>query len=217
MRKVTTNDLFEISVPYLKDLFDGVIYPWNVLPKLKEYMNGLKHQGFVEYAEGVYVGENVKIHPSAVFEGPAIIGGGTEIRPNAYIRGYVITGENCVIGNSTEIKNSILFNKVQVPHYNYVGDSILGNYSHMGAGSICSNLKSDGTNVVIHADINIETSMRKLGAILADHADIGCNCVLNPGTVVGKNTSVYPLNSLRGVIPADCIVKSPQNIVKKNK
>ena len=139
------------------------------------------------------------------------------MRPGAFIRGNVFVGENCVIGNSTEIKNSILLNKAQVPHYNYVGDSILGNYSHMGAGSICSNLKSDGKAVVIHGDSEYETGLRKIGAILGDRADIGCGCVLNPGTVIGSNTSVYPLNALRGVFTSDSIVKSINNVVEREK
>ena len=168
-------------------------------------------------AQGLYrrvlVGENVKIYPTATIEAPAIIGSGTEVRPGAFIRGSVITGENCVIGNSSELKNCVLLDRVQVPHYNYVGDSVLGNRAHMGAGSICSNLKSDGKAVVIHGDENIETGLRKIGGILADGADIGCGCVLNPGTVIGKNTSVYPLTALRGVIPGGCIVKSMETIV----
>ncbi|MBQ7976177.1 MAG: UDP-N-acetylglucosamine pyrophosphorylase, partial [Clostridia bacterium] len=132
-----------------------------------------------------------------------------------FIRGSVITGANCVIGNSSELKNCVLLDKVQVPHYNYVGDSILGNHSHMGAGSICSNLKSDGKPVVIHGDEEYKTGLRKIGAILADGADVGCGCVLNPGTIIGKNTSVYPLNALRGVFPSGCIVKSQNDIVKR--
>ena len=175
--------------------------------------NGI--DGYEEISEGVLVGKNVKIYPTAVIEAPAIIGEGTEIRPGAFIRGSVITGANCVIGNSTELKNCVMLDKVQVPHYNYVGDSVLGNHAHMGAGSICSNLKSDGKPVVIHGDTDYETGLRKIGGILADGADVGCGCVLNPGTVIGKNTSVYPLTSLRGVFPSDCIVKSADNIVKR--
>ena len=159
------------------------------------------------------VGENVKIADTATILPPAIIGSGTEIRPGAYLRGNVITGENCVIGNSSEIKNAILLEKVQVPHYNYVGDSVLGNKAHMGAGSICSNLKSDGKAVVIHGDEDFETGLRKIGGILADGADVGCGCVINPGTVIGKNTTVYPLTSLRGVYPANSIVKAQEKIV----
>ncbi|MBR2965366.1 MAG: UDP-N-acetylglucosamine pyrophosphorylase [Clostridia bacterium] len=171
--------------------------------------------GFTEISEGVWVGRDVTIYPTATILPPAIIGSGTEIRPGAFLRGNVITGENCVIGNSSELKNCVLLDKVQTPHYNYVGDSVLGNFAHMGAGSICSNLKSDGKAVVIHGDTEYETGLRKVGAILGDHADVGCGCVLNPGTVIGKNTSVYPLCALRGVYPEDCIVKSPDNVVKR--
>lgn len=215
---VETKDLFECNTLYLKKLFNDHKYPWEILPHIKEYIyelieNGL--EGFKEISEGVYVGENVKIYPTAVIEAPAIIGEGTEIRPGAFIRGSVITGANCVIGNSSELKNCVLLEKVQVPHYNYVGDSVLGNRAHMGAGSICSNLKSDGKAVVIHGGEEYETNLRKIGGILADGADVGCGCVLNPGTVIGKNTSVYPLNSLRGVFPADSIVKSQNNIVER--
>ncbi len=215
---VKTVELFDCGTPYLHKLFDTCTYPWEMLPKIKEHCKALLTSGidgFTEISEGILVGENVTIHPSAVIIAPAIIGGGTEIRPGAYLRGNVITGKNCVIGNSSELKNCILLEKVQVPHYNYVGDSILGNFSHMGAGSICSNLKSDGSNVVIRGEQNYETGLRKIGAILGDHADVGCSCVLNPGTVIGKHTSVYPLNALRGVFPAGCIVKSCDNVVKR--
>ena len=215
---VKTTELYECTTEYLTPLFSESEYPWDMLPKIKDYILALIEKGIPGYkkiADGVMVGENVKIYPTATIEAPAIIGEGTEIRPGAFIRGSVITGKNCVIGNSSELKNCILLEKVQVPHYNYVGDSVLGNKAHMGAGSICSNLKSDGKAVVIHADTDYETGLRKIGGILADGADIGCGCVLNPGTVIGKNTSVYPLNSLRGVFPAGCIVKSMDNIVKR--
>lgn len=214
---VKTKDLFDCKNPYLKDLFKYQ-YPWEILPEIKGYINKLIENGIEGYTllkDGVLVGENVKIYPTATIEGPAIIGSGTEIRPGAFIRGSVITGENCVIGNSTELKNCVMLDKVQVPHYNYVGDSVLGNHAHMGAGSICSNLKADGKAVVIHGEQDYETGLRKIGGILADGADIGCGCVLNPGTVVGKNTSVYPLTSLRGVYPENSIVKSNDNIVEK--
>ena len=218
IRKVETKDLFECRTDYLADLFSSHKYPWEILPDIKSYIlklieNGL--EGFEEISENVYVGKNVKIYPTATFEGPAIIGEGTEIRPGAFIRGSVITGANCTIGNSSELKNCVLLEKVQVPHYNYVGDSVLGNKAHMGAGSICSNLKTDGKSVVIHGDEEYETGLRKIGGILADGADIGCGCVLNPGTVIGRNTSVYPLNALRGVFPEGCIVKSQNNIVER--
>ena len=217
-KKVKTKELFDCEVAYLKELFAESEYPWDMLPKIKGYIEKLIENmpdGFTEISSGVWVGENVKIYPTATIEAPAIIGSGTEIRPGAFIRGSVITGENCVIGNSSELKNCVLLNKVQVPHYNYVGDSVLGNFAHMGAGSICSNLKSDGKAVVIHGEENYETGLRKIGAILGDHADIGCGCVLNPGTVIGRSTSVYPLNALRGVFPEGCIVKSMDNIVKR--
>ena len=220
LKLVETKDLFECRTVYLKKLFDDYKYPWEILPNIKEYIyrlieNGL--EGFEKICDGVYVGKNVKIHSTATIEEPAIIGEGTEIRPGAFIRGSVITGSNCVIGNSSELKNCVLLENVQVPHYNYVGDSILGNKAHMGAGSICSNLKTDGKAVVIHGDKEYETGLRKIGGILADGADIGCGCVLNPGTVIGINTSVYPLNSLRGVFPCNCIVKAQNNIVERRK
>ncbi len=215
---VKTKELFDCKTPYLCELFESSEYPWEILPKIKDYIKSLIKEGLSGYREisdGVYVGENVKIYPTATIEAPAIIGSGTQIRPGAFLRGSVITGENCVIGNSSELKNCVLLDNVQVPHYNYVGDSVLGNYAHMGAGSICSNLKSDGKSVVIHGDREYETGLRKIGGIIADHADIGCGCVVNPGTVIGKNTSVYPLTALRGVIPSGCIVKSMDNIVKR--
>ena len=214
---IKTADLFENVPEFLKELFDSSIYPWEILPKIKEVIEKIVPKGYKEIQKGVFVGENVKIYPTCTIEGFAIIGGGTELRPGAFLRGNVIIGENCVIGNSTELKNCILLNKVQVPHYNYVGDSILGNYSHMGAGSICSNLKADGKPVVVHGDIEYETGLRKVGGILGDHADIGCGCVLNPGTIIGKNTTVYPLTSLRGVYPSDSIVKSTKTVVCKVK
>ena len=217
-KKVKTEELFECRTSYLKALFDSAEYPWEMLPKIKDYIVSLienELDGFEEISEGVFVGKDVKIYPTATIEAPAIIGCGTEIRPGAFIRGSVITGENCVIGNSSELKNCVLLDGVQVPHYNYVGDSILGNKAHMGAGSICSNLKADKKNVVIKADVEYQTGIKKIGAILADGADIGCGCVLNPGTVVGKRTSVYPLTALRGVYPEDSIVKSVDNIVKR--
>lgn len=213
---VKTCDLYECNVPYLKDLFDSCEYPWQMLPKIKELILSLIEtgiEGFTELKPGVLVGKDVKIAQTATIEAPTIIGHGTEIRPGAYIRGSVITGSGCVMGNSSEFKNCIILDKAQIPHYNYVGDSVLGNRAHMGAGSICSNLKSDGKAVVIHADENIETGLRKIGGILADGADIGCGCVVNPGTVIGKNTSAYPLTALRGVYPANSIIKATDKIV----
>ena len=217
-KKVKTKELFDCTTPYLISLFEENEYPWEMLPKIKDLAKNIIENGLEGYTllcDGVLIGENVKIYPSATIEGPTIIGSGTEVRPGAFIRGGVITGENCVIGNSSELKNCILLNKVQIPHYNYVGDSILGNKAHTGAGTICSNLKSDGKNIVVHGDIDYPTNLRKIGGILADGADVGCNSVINPGTIVGKNTSVYPLTSLRGVYPADCIVKSQKEVIKR--
>ena len=215
-KELLTKNLFDCKVSYLKELFENSLYPWEMLPKIREYIEKLIENGidgFTEISKGVLVGKNVKIHPSAVIEAPAIIGDDTEIRPCAFLRGNVITGKGCVIGNSSEIKNAILLDSVQVPHYNYVGDSVLGNKAHMGAGSICSNLKSDKKEIVIHADTPIETKLRKIGGILADGADVGCGSVINPGTVIGKNSRIYPLTSVRGVIPENVIVKSMENIV----
>ena len=183
---VKTKDLYASQPEYLVELFESCEYPWEMLPKLKGYIQALIEKGipgYTLYAEGVLVGENVKIYPTATIEGPTIIGSGTEVRPGAFIRGSVITGENCVMGNSSEFKNCVLLDKVQVPHYNYIGDSIMGNKAHTGAGTICSNLKSDGKAVVVHGDVDYETGLRKIGGILADGADVGCGSVINPGTV----------------------------------
>lgn len=217
-KQVKTKELYDCQTPYLCELFEGAEYPWEILPKIKDYIKALIEKGmdgFTEISDGVLVGENVKIYPTATIEAPAIIGPGTEVRPGAFIRGSVITGANCVLGNSSELKNCVLLDKVQVPHYNYVGDSVLGNHAHMGAGTICSNLKSDGKPVVIHGDEDYATGLRKVGGILADGADVGCGSVINPGTVIGKDTSVYPLTSLRGVYPGGCIVKGTNNVVKR--
>ena len=215
-KKVKTSELYKCNVPYLKDFFDAHEYPWEMLPKIKDLVSSLLEsgiEGFTLLKDGVLVGENVKIAPTVTIDAPAIIGHNCELRPGAYIRGNVITGSGCVLGNSCEYKNCILLDNVQTPHYNYVGDSILGNKAHTGAGTICSNLKSDGKAVVIRGEENIETGLRKIGGILADGADVGCGCVINPGTVIGKNTSVYPLTALRGVYPANSIVKSQTDVV----
>lgn len=215
---VKTKDLYSLVPEYLAPLFDSCEYPWEMLPKIKEYILSLFKMGIPGYtliSENVLVGEHVRIYPTATIEGPAIIGSGSEVRPGAFIRGNVITGAGCVIGNSSELKNCILLEKVQIPHYNYIGDSVLGYKAHTGAGTICSNLKSDGKAVVIHGDVDYETGLRKIGGILADGADVGCGSVINPGTIIGKNTSVYPLTALRGVYPSDCIVKSTKEIVKR--
>ena len=212
-------DLYDCQTDFLIPLFKRAEYPWELLLQIKSYIYELfsnKPDGYKFLKDDVLVGKDVKISPLSTIEGPAVIGSGTEVRIGAFIRGSVIVGEGCVIGNSTELKNCILLSGVDAPHYNYIGDSVLGNKAHTGAGAILSNLKSDGKNVVIHADGEYETGMRKVGAFLGDGADIGSGCVLNPGTVVGKNTQVYPLTALRGVYPSDSIVKSQNKIVTKN-
>ena len=216
--KIKAQDLFDLEGLYIAPFINSFEYPWEALLKLKEYISEqLEHipSGFELYKEGVLIGKDVKISKMATINPPCILGHGTEIRPGAYIRGEVIIGNNCVIGNSSELKSSILLNNVQVPHYNYVGNSILGNNSHLGAGTILSNLKSDHKCVIIHADIDYQTGMRKLGSILGDFADIGCSCVLSPGTIIGKGTRVYPLTHVRGVVMENMIVKSTENIIPK--
>lgn len=217
MSDISVKALFTCASELLRDLFDKE-YPWEILKDLPMCIDELVNhgiEGYTEYAEGVLIGSGVTIAPTAVITPPAIIGPDTEVRPGAYLRGNVIIGKNCVIGNSTEIKNSILLDHVQAPHYNYIGDSILGNGAHLGAGAICSNLKSDKQNIVIHADQDYPTELRKVGAFIGEHAEIGCGCVLNPGTVIGQDTSVYPLVALRGCYPEHSIVKSAEKIVIK--
>ncbi len=216
--KITVKDLYDCKISYIKPLIEGKAYPWEILPEIKSYVSALVNngiEGFTELMPGVLVGKNVKIYPTATIEAPAVIGDNCEVRPGAFIRGSVVTGPDCVIGNSSELKNCVLMEHVQVPHYNYVGDSVLGNGAHMGAGSVCSNLKSDGKNVVIHGEKNYETGLRKIGSFLGDKADVGCGAILNPGTVVGKNTSVYPQTVLRGVYGEGMIVKSTDESVKR--
>lgn len=215
MDELRTKGLFTCKAKYLDRLFGAAEYPWELLPCIKTHLKELVSggiEGFKVYSDGVLAGENVSISPLATIEPPAVIGRDTVIRPGAYLRGNVIIGEGCVIGNSSELKNCILLDNVQVPHFNYVGDSVLGNNVHIGAGVICSNLKADKKDVCIGKS-KIPTGLKKVGAFLADGADIGSGCVLNPGTVVGKRTSVYPLTALRGVYPPDSIVKSVDNIV----
>lgn len=215
---ITVAELYDCQTPYLKALFDSVRYPWEILTKLDRFVACLVSSGidgFYRLGDGILVGENVSIAPSAVIEAPAVIGAGSVLRTGAYLRGNVITGRDCVLGNSCEFKHCVLLERVQAPHYNYVGDSVLGNHAHLGAGAVCSNLKADGKAVVIHGDKAYETGLRKVGGFLGDRADVGCGCVVNPGTVIGKNTSVYPLTALRGVYPADSIVKSARNVTPR--
>ena len=217
MIDVRTKALFDCQYGWLKDFFSAALYPWEMLPKIKEILLRIAKENpcLKEISADVFVGENVKIDKSARIFGPAVICDGCEIRTGAYIRGSVFIGEGAVIGNSSEVKNSILLPCVKLPHYNYVGDSVLGRGVHLGAGAICSNLKADGGAVKVHAGVDFDTGLRKVGAFLGDGVDVGCGCVLNPGTIIGKGTSVYPLNSLRGAFAEGCIVKSQDNVVKR--
>lgn len=215
---LTVKDLFENIPDDLKKFFENVNFSWEILPKIKDIIKTLleeKSKNYTLYSEGVLIGKNVKIDRTATILPPTIIGNDVEIRSGAYIRGNVYVGDKCVVGNSSELKNCILLYHVQVPHYNYVGDSVLGNNTHMGAGSICSNLRSDGKKVVVHADKDYQTDLRKFGAILGDYADIGCGSILNPGTIIGKHTQVYPLTMTRGAYPKNSIVKSTENVALK--
>ena len=216
----TTKNLFDLENTIAKKYLEKYEYPWEALPEIKifiyELIKELDKNEFKEIKENVWVHNSVNIAPSALIEGPAIICKDSEIRHCAYIRGNAIIGEGCVIGNSCEVKNAIIFNKSQVPHFNYVGDSILGYHAHMGAGSIVSNLKSDGKNITVKdGEEKMETGLRKFGAIVGDNVEIGCNSVLNPGTVVGRNSNVYPLARVRGLVPSDSIYKDEDNVVKK--
>lgn len=209
------DELFDLEKTIAKDLFEKVNNPWEVLPLIKDYILEIipsLGEDYNKLKEGVYVHKSVKINPSAYIEGPTIICEGTEIRHNAYIRGFVIIGKNCVIGNSTEVKNSILFDGVNCPHFNYVGDSVLGENSHTGAGVILSNVRSDKKNVRVES---IETNLRKMGAIVGANVEIGCNSVVCPGTIIGGNTSIYPLTMVKGVIPSNSIVKTTNEVVRK--
>ena len=203
-----------------KDIFEGATYPWEILPKIsgfiKELGKTLPADEYDQVGEDVWIAKSATIAKTATINGPAIIGPDTEVRPGAFIRGNALIGAGCVVGNSTEIKNVILFNKVQVPHYNYVGDSILGYKSHMGAGSITSNVKSDKKLVVVKAgDERIETGLKKFGAMLGDEVEVGCGSVLNPGTVIGSHSNIYPLSSVRGFVPAHSIYKRQGEVVEK--
>ncbi len=214
----TINALYDLSHTLAKDYLSGFSYPWEALQGIKDAIVTIGQSLGEEYTQisaQVWVHRSATVAPSAYIGAPCIIGAGTEVRHCAYIRGSALVGENCVVGNSTELKNVILFDNVQVPHYNYVGDSILGYKSHMGAGSITSNVKSDKSLVVIHGQTQIPTGIKKVGAMLGDHVEIGCNSVLNPGTVIGRNSSVYPTSCVRGVVPENSIYKRDDVIVNK--
>ncbi len=220
MDKITIQDLYTLEETLAASVFQGAIYPWEVLPKIKDYIlqlgPSLPGDKFEKKGENVWIAKSAVVAPTAYINGPCIIDEKAEIRHCAFIRGNAIVGKGAVVGNSTELKNVILFNKVQVPHYNYVGDSILGFKAHMGAGSITSNVKSDKTLVKVHSNPEIETGLKKFGAMLGDEVEVGCNSVLNPGTVVGPNANIYPLSSVRGVVPSGSIYKSSTEITKKH-
>ena len=221
MKDFTIERLLDLKETMAAELFEGKTYPWEVLPEIKDFILKLGKTldpDKYEYREGdIWIAKSAKIAPTACINGPAIIGKDTEVRHCAFIRGNAIVGEDCVVGNSTELKNVVLFNCVQVPHYNYVGDAVLGYKSHMGAGSICSNVKSDKRLVVVKdGEEKIETGLKKFGAMLGDHVEVGCGSVLNPGTVIGRNSNIYPLSPVRGCVPADSIYKSRTEIVSKN-
>lgn len=213
-------NLFNMDETIAKDIFTDVDYPWEILPLIGDFTlklgESLPEEEYTKQGEDIWIAKSATVAPNASITGPCIIGKNTEVRPGAFIRGKVIVGENCVVGNSTELKNVILFNNVQVPHYNYVGDSILGYKSHMGAGSITSNVKSDKTKVTInYKGEKLQTGLKKMGAMLGNYVEVGCNSVLNPGTIIGVNTNIYPLSSVRGYIPKSSIFKKQTNIVSK--
>ena len=220
MEQFTIKELYTLEETIAADLFEGAVYPWELLPKISAFIvelgEKLPKDRYTEVKEHVWVANNATVAPSAFINGPAIIDEEAEVRHCAFIRGNAIVGKGAVVGNSTELKNVILFNKVQVPHYNYVGDSILGFKAHMGAGSITSNVKSDKTLVVVkNGDEKIETGLKKFGGMLGDHVEVGCNSLLNPGTVIGPNSNIYPTSCVRGRIPAGSIYKKQGEIAKK--
>ena len=214
----TIKTLFDLTHTLAADYLSGFTYPWEALKGIKDLILSLGAglgEDYAEVSPTVWVHKTAKVAPTAFLGAPCIIGPGTEVRHCAFIRGSALVGENCVVGNSVELKNVILFDNVQTPHYNYVGDSILGYKAHMGAGSVTSNVKSDKSLVVIHGEENIPTNLKKVGAMLGDFVEVGCNSVLNPGTVVGRNSNVYPLSCVRGVIPANSIYKTGGIIAAK--
>lgn len=217
---MTVQDLFDLEQTIGADLFHTCAYPWEVLPRIGEFLSALGNRLPEDYhlaGEQIWIADSARVAQSASITGPCIIGRGAEIRHCAFIRGNALVGDHAVVGNSTELKNAILFNRVQVPHYNYVGDSILGYRAHMGAGSITSNVKSDKrlVEVRISEEERILTGLKKFGALIGDHVEIGCGCVLNPGTVIGRNSNIYPLSSVRGFVPGGSIYKRQGEVVVK--
>ena len=221
VKQVTIKELYDLTETAAKPLLESVTYPWEALPKIKDFIielgNSLDPEEYEKRGENIWIHKSATVFDSAYIAGPCINGKETEVRQCAFIRGSALVGDNCVVGNSTELKNVIIFNNVQVPHYNYVGDSILGFHSHMGAGSITSNVKSDKTLVHVKgADFDIATGMKKFGAMLGDYVEVGCNSVLNPGTVIGSHSNIYPLSRVRGYVPSNSIYKDQNDIVTKH-
>ena len=220
MENCKIKNLYNLEETMAKSLLENLTYPWEALPKISEFIielgNKLDKELYELKGENIWIAKSANIYPTAFIKGPAIIGENAEIRHCAFIRGNAIVGNNAVVGNSTELKNVILFNNVQVPHYNYVGDSILGYKSHMGAGSITSNVKSDKKLVIVkEGNEKIETGFKKFGAMIGDNVEVGCGSILNPGSVIGRNTNIYPLSSVRGVVPANSIYKNKNEVVDK--
>ena len=221
VKQVTIKELYDLTETAAKPLLESITYPWEALPKIKDFIielgNSLDPEEYEKRGENIWIHKSATVFDSAYIAGPCIIGKDTEVRQCAFIRGSALVGDNCVVGNSTELKNVIIFNNVQVPHYNYVGDSILGFHSHMGAGSITSNVKSDKTLVHVKgADFDTATGMKKFGAMLGDYVEVGCNSVLNPGTVIGSHSNIYPLSRVRGYVPSNSIYKDRNDIVTKH-
>lgn len=220
MESCKVKNLYDLNKTIAKELLENAEYPWEVLKDISDFIvklgETLDEEKYEKRGEHIWVAKSAKVAPTAALNPPLIIDENAEVRHCAFIRGSAIVGKGAVVGNSTELKNVILFDGVQVPHYNYVGDSILGHMSHMGAGAITSNVKADKTNVVIKDNgEEIKTGLKKMGAMLGDNVEVGCNSVLNPGTVIGKNTNVYPLSMVRGVVPADSIYKKQNEIAEK--
>ena len=221
METCKITNLYNLSETIAADLFQGLTYPWEALPKISGFISELgktlDKEKFEQRGENIWIAKNAKVAPTACLNGPLIIDEEAESRHCAFVRGNAIVGKGAVVGNSTELKNVVLFNKVQVPHYNYVGDAILGFKAHMGAGSITSNVKSDKTLVIVKGEgEEIATGLKKFGAMLGDGVEVGCNSVLNPGTVVGRNSNIYPLSMVRGVVPANSIYKKKNDLVEKH-
>ncbi len=218
----TIKDMYDLDHTLAAEYLAGFTYPWEALKGIKDLILALGPQlskdEFEEVQEHVWIAKDAVIYPNNYIGAPCIIGHETEVRPGAFIRGNALVGDHCVVGNSTELKNVILFDNVQVPHYNYVGDSILGYRSHMGAGSITSNVKSDKKLIVVKCgEERLETGLKKIGAMLGDRVEVGCNSVLNPGTIVGRDSNIYPTSCVRGTVPEGCIWKNSGKVVVKTK